>query len=547
MAILPTTVENEPAQTQQFTQTGIGYPIWTLDGEGALDQTGLYTFPSSGNGVIRVHSSFWASFDSAYFTKQDDDRLIKNTATNGFFKNPRSNAGLNQVGDSVVFSPYKTNPYWQGLENAAKTHRFVYFAGAQKFNEYHPNGNTSSASILPNPQVGDTVRMEIIAGGFIQVSLNGVIKYTTVNSFIDKDLRYVVDADSANGTVYELAKFTGSGITGYTEFQATASISIQILLPKRNLELYIEPDKESGDYSDDGDYEIATDYSPHSRDLVTDGNAPIFKTNQQNGKAGISFDGASDPLQNSEQFKVQCGWMVVKFNEDTEFSEYQGLLTDLDASGILVSNNNGTNFFDFLYDSFFYEFRTNDRIYPASDAPAPMNEYKIIFFRFWTPLSVNGIQIGQDRMDATRKANAVITFLALYSKNFCEEGIRSNTQIIADSFGLSLTNVFPLHADKNSNVTGGGIFNTYKPPEGAVIAEQIESDKFESELSFSNRRQKDWLDFKGYYIAHFPEIPFIYRDYSVIPPVDYEGNFTTKYQCTGAVNDFSFSVGFREI
>ena len=547
MAISPTTVENEPGQIQQFTEDEIVSPFWTLDGEGILDQNGLYTFPSSGSGLIRVHSSFWASFDSAYFTLQDDDRLIKNTATVGYFKNPVSNAGLNQVGDSVEFSPYKTNPYWQGVQNAAATHRLVYFAGSHKFQAYHPSGNSTSVALSPFPQTDDIINIEVITGGFLQISLNGVVKYTTPYSYLNKDLRYVVDADSDNGTVYDLAKFDGPGITGYTEFQATASVSIQILLPKRNLELYIEPEKESGDYSDDDDYEIAKDYSSHSRDLVTDETAPLFSTNQQNGKAGISFDGNASPLKNTDVFTVKCGWMVVKFNEDTEFSEYQGLLTDLSNLGILVSNNTGDEFFDFQYDAFYYEFRSNDRIYPDSSAPAPMDEFKIIFFRFWTPITANGIQIGQDRGTSDRKATAVILLLALYSGDFCESDIRENSQILATHFDLSLADVLPVHyADKNMTSSGGGVFYTYTPPDGEVIAEQIEDDKYQANLSYSNRKQKDWKTFKEFHNAHYPEIPFIFRDHSLVPPVDYEGNFTTQYQKTGSINNFNFSAGFRE-
>jgi len=163
--IIPPSATLKHNQTSQFT-TGIIIPIWTLYGNGALDQFGLYTAPTSGWGTssIRVHTSTWSHYDATLFQKNADDSLTKISATQGYYENAISQAQLTAVGDVVEFVCPQIHPYMVGLRNTGSTQYFAYYFSLQAIGEYHPSGNhNSSAGLIINQ--GDVLRFEIVAGG----------------------------------------------------------------------------------------------------------------------------------------------------------------------------------------------------------------------------------------------------------------------------------------------------------------------------------------------------------------------------------------------
>ncbi|MCD9188230.1 MAG: fibronectin type III domain-containing protein [Pyrinomonadaceae bacterium] len=187
--------------------TDISSPVWTLDGAGALNQSGIYTAPNTaGTATIRAHSSFWNYVNTSFFTKNDDDTLTKNTSTAGYFMQAKSNGTLNTVGDWVEFIVAKTNPYWVGLENDATNYRAVYYAGGNPdfLRFYHPGGDTFAA--IAGWNVNDIIKMEIVSGGYIRISRNGSVVYTTSQVFSGQNLRFITDADLPNGTIVKVPK-----------------------------------------------------------------------------------------------------------------------------------------------------------------------------------------------------------------------------------------------------------------------------------------------------------------------------------------------------
>ncbi|MET0751863.1 MAG: hypothetical protein ABWZ66_00705 [Pyrinomonadaceae bacterium] len=542
--ISPLTSTLEINETQQFTQSGLGSPVWTLEGNGTLSQSGLYTAPGTGaiNAVVRVHSSAWFSHLSAYYTKNADDTLTKNTNSAAYFDTAVSNAGLTSVGDAVEHVCHKTNAWGIYVHNANYAQIFGVYGGSLQ--EVHPGGN-HTGSMTPL-QIGDICRIEMVTGGKLRFSINGVTQYTSVNTYTTSvgDFVFTIDADVPLGTVIKVPKWYGSGITNYNEARATIAVLPQMLTGNKGAELYCEANLLS--LADSAYVASFTDWSGKGRHLTASTNYPTFETNEINSKPVIRFHGTSNPLKNTAQFEIRCGWILAKYSGGSTFTDYKGLLSDLNVTTILLGEYDTANFLDNQSTQIF-EFRSNDRIYPESAAPAPMQVFKLIFFRFWRNLSLDGIQLGQQTNFTSTKWHGDVPFLALYSRDFCESDIRKYSKAVADAYDLVLADVYPYQADKGSPKTSIQSVNFYDPPEGTRISEALDDPKRELDLKFSSRRQAEVKKMRDFHDSHYgAAVECIYRDYDVIPPEDVLGYIDSPYQAAGAVNDWSYAFKFKE-
>lgn len=298
----------------------------------------------------------------------------------------------------------------------------------------------------------------------------------------------------------------------------------------------------------DGDAVSLFDYSGKGRTLgITGATAPILKTNIVNGKTVIRFNGTTDPLANATNINIRCGFIVSKYNGAT-FSNYAGLLSGLTNFDLLTGNIGSSNFFDFQLPTKF-EFRSNDRIYSANQAKAPMNAFKLTVFKFWgNPYPLDGIQLGKQRNVNGTKWNGDIGFLALTKRNLHEDIIADYTKKIALHFGLTMADVYPYQADWNGHTEEPEIgINFYDPPEGERISEVTSPLKQTLDLKFSGADQTEIDTFKPFFNARFTQaMPFIYRDYRFTPPRDFEGYFDSLYEIAGEGNDFSYGFKMRE-
>lgn len=214
------------------------------------------------------------------------------------------------------------------------------------------------------------------------------------------------------------------------------------ILTTDHLELYIDPAQDA--LSNGQDAVNAFDYSGNGRTLVAASPYPVTSTGAINGKPVIIWNGTAKPLANASTFTLACGFVVVKINEAT-FSNFSGILTDSAVFGILVGDNGLTNLYDFGYTGF--EYRVDD-LRSLAPFPAPMNAYKLIYFRFTTPFSIVGVQFGQDRADTARRAKMSLAFAALYSDAAPFESptaLRNAQEVIAGHFDLTLEASNPLN------------------------------------------------------------------------------------------------------
>lgn len=308
-------------------------------------------------------------------------------------------------------------------------------------------------------------------------------------------------------------------------------------------ELYCEPTHQ-GVFNDQA-VSTLSDYSGSGADLTVASSKPLFKTNIINSKSIVRFTGANLQPKNAKPFNVRCGWIVAKYDGALFDLNFRGLLSGLVTHDILTGNVGGISFYNFGDD--YYEFRSNDRIYPKESAPAPMNVFKVLFFRFWQTKIMDGIQIGQQRNYTDRNWKGDVGLLALYSRDFFEYEIRAYSQIIADYYALSLANVYPYQADKSTSQSVEQSVNFYDPPEGDRISEVLGDPKRTFELKFTSRRRPERNAMIAFHNSHYASAtPCIIQNYNVIPPESIEGYIDSEYELSGALNNYSYGFRFRE-
>lgn len=312
------------------------------------------------------------------------------------------------------------------------------------------------------------------------------------------------------------------------------------ILTTKNLELFLEADRQ--DSPDGSPLSEFTDRSGHNRHLNAAANPPILRSNALNNKKEVVWDGTKNPLRYTGDISIKCGFIVCRINGD--FTDYNGVLTTL-TEGILVGNKFWQDRF-FPFDYKYFEFRSGDRIYATTDAPAPVYRYGIIFFRFASPLAADGVQLGGDRNFPDRKLNGSVALLALYSGNFCESEIRDNYAAIANSYALPLENVFPAQGSKTDAVTLRRRVLYSRSISGAVKARVKDRARKSFDLKFGSRSQRELEKSKAFWNEFYLSKTFLYRDYNLYPPQDtiVEQPVETDFAYSGSINlfDYSFPV-----
>jgi hypothetical protein len=305
--------------------------------------------------------------------------------------------------------------------------------------------------------------------------------------------------------------------------------------------LYVEAEDTGG--ADGSTVTIAPDLSSYGRDLIAASGGPVVDVAAVNGKRSWVFDGTKTPLKFDGTFKIRCGWMVARINGDFE-TPYEGLLSTPSIYGILAGIGATSQFFDFEYD--YFEYRLNDRIYFPQDAPAPRDEWGVIFFKFWTNLVVDGIQIGQDREFTDRKLNGEVALLALYDRDFCEDEIRRQTRAIAYEYQIALADSFPYQGMKSDTGEVSPVVLSDGQIEPITRTKSRALETFDA--SFAQRTQEEFREAKAFHSSHYPGERFLYRDYQQIPPVDYNVRITSAFEKRGlqTVNNFGYAFSMIE-
>ena len=289
---------------------------------------------------------------------------------------------------------------------------------------------------------------------------------------------------------------------------------------------------------------VLYDFSLSGAHIVASGTAPVVQKAAINGFDAVLFDGAGGLFRSLAPVKFRCGFAVLKINEPL-FSNYSGIITGTGRAMeniVLVGNSGTANFYDGLNPLF--EIRANDRIYPIANAPAPVNNYRIIFFRSWSPRQLDGLQLGSDRDFPNRTAKMNLALLALYDRDFCESEIRAQTQLLAVRFGLILPEVFPFQADPDVSFRNGRAANLDFPESGGMIAEILGGKTQTADLKFTARTNSEMLAAETFLDNHYAANGFIYRSYATLPPRDSFGYATGLLEHSGDPARHSKNYGF---
>ncbi len=429
------------------------------------------------------------------------------------------------------------------------------YDGANSFNTWLGDFRYNTTVVFAVGLVdGDIVRMEWTASHHIKVVINNSTEFSTYPQDVsNKHLQPAIKTYTTVPVEYVVPalRINGNNITGYEEGTADIQIIADIITPVEGVEFYAEAALETT-YSGGSDVTTIHDESGYGRDLTAGKTKPIFVVGAINSLPTYHWNSSSAMSNSSTIFRLKCGWVIAKYTDSTfpnptpSLGGNKGLLTDVTGSlAILVGQFNTTSFQIF---SELVEYRLQDRIYTGFPHPAPMASFGLIFFRFWEPVTITSLQIGQWFNFGDTRWIGDVALVALYSQDFSEQEIRSNSQLIATKYALTLADVYPYQADASGHSeTTTQLVNAYYPPEGDKVVEAIGDAKQTLQLTFSVADQSEVDTMRTFHAAHYPTaLPFMYRDYRFTPPRDVEGYFDSMYNLDGAMHDFQYSWKFRQ-
>lgn len=167
---------------------------------------------------------------------------------------------------------------------------------------------------------------------------------------------------------------------------------------------------------------IIYDSSGNERTLLgNESSSPVLTENVLGGHPAWYFDGAVDPLvyTGSVTFKHV---FILASNEDATFDGFQGLLTGETSGDVLVGDDGETTFFDLGIDN---EYTMEGTDYLESNQQAPMSgAFRLLEVKNTDGITLDGIQIGQQRADATRKWKGHFVEMICFERELNELEVR---------------------------------------------------------------------------------------------------------------------------
>jgi hypothetical protein len=130
-------------------------------------------------------------------------------------------------------------------------------------------------------------------------------------------------------------------------------------------------------------------------------------------------------------------FFVMKMREAT-FSSNAGILTGAAGpNNAALVGANGTNaFFNFTFGST-YTYKKNNVVFPAAGQTGPMNAFAVVHLRFTSGIALTDLQIGKDRADAARHAEADIVEIDLMDALLDDLDSEAFSRYLMTYYGIS--------------------------------------------------------------------------------------------------------------
>jgi hypothetical protein len=168
----------------------------------------------------------------------------------------------------------------------------------------------------------------------------------------------------------------------------------------------------------------AADLSGNGRHLTSvETNAAVLTPGVINNNPAWYFNGSRIPLQYTGSLTPKHIFILVGL-EETEFAAYDGILTGLDsAANFALVGNGGAGAEDTFYMPDFdttypgFQFLKNDVEYDHDETAPPFDStFAVIELQFPEGIALDGLQIGQDREDTTRKMQGWFVDMLVYDE-----------------------------------------------------------------------------------------------------------------------------------
>ncbi len=291
------------------------------------------------------------------------------------------------------------------------------------------------------------------------------------------------------------------------------------------------------------------DFSLNERDLVAGANPPVLQQNILNGNSAVYFDGTNTPLQWQGTLLVQHLFLVVKIDGET-FNGYEGIFSDIASHSLLFGGGPGQSKFYNLGIGQLVKYRKNSADFPETDLQAPMNEFGIIELFFPQGLYVDGLQIGQDLKNVSRKFKGYFVEQLVYSeeKTSCER--MKIYEYFAQKFNLWRKNtdnlsIFPFPFNRSSELNETDLVEISEA-EGLRGRDRIvryldDEPIIGYNLHFEIRRMLELQTARNFLREHRVHIPYWIED------IERERNqkvVTTKGISTTGVGTYLFNYDF---
>ncbi len=277
------------------------------------------------------------------------------------------------------------------------------------------------------------------------------------------------------------------------------------------------------------------DWSLMGRTIAATSNYPQLSKGALNGYDGVYFDGTKNPLKYTGTVLTRHIFIVASIFTST-FSGNNGLLSGAANFPLLVGNGSGsTKFVNNGYAATGYTYRKDGFVTGEANQIAPVNNQPaVIEMQFvGDAAGLDGIQVGQDRGNTSRKLNGTFFEDMYFSEIQSDFDRRRIYQYFAQKYHLWQDNgagikVFPFAANAARSLSQSRTFYQSKPYSGPSTTLLRGGVTQSVSVSCAARKQPEYLAAEAFHAEHYARKEFVFRDYKFCPARDSVMTFTSE-------------------